>query len=240
MQEKLTQREQEILNMMLNGTALKEIAYTLKIKYPTAAYHQKNMFRKLGVQNNIELLVKYLRESPVSNNIDHNKENPAIGIPADFYRWDTFKDEIGTIINVIVTDDIINGKTFTCTNVFGKMADDKAAYCGIAAYNTETSRSNMIKMSSFSFMALGDGKTYEVMLTTVDTRTKGSDNHYRKQFSTVKGKPTFFRFNVNELARSSRWGAPVPFIQNNIEYFQFQIHCNGYFNLKVWDFRFYL
>ncbi|MCL2213828.1 MAG: LuxR C-terminal-related transcriptional regulator [Treponema sp.] len=55
----LTPREQEIFTMLLKGTSPKEIAYTLKISYETVHHHQKNMYRKLGIQSIQELFAKY-------------------------------------------------------------------------------------------------------------------------------------------------------------------------------------
>ena len=55
----LTPREQEIFTMLLGGTPPKEIAYTLKISYETVHFHQKNLYRKLGIQSIQELFAKY-------------------------------------------------------------------------------------------------------------------------------------------------------------------------------------
>jgi len=55
----LTVREEEILTLLLNGTAPKEIAYTLKISYNTARFHQKNLYRKLGINSIHELFSRY-------------------------------------------------------------------------------------------------------------------------------------------------------------------------------------
>ena len=55
----LTPREQEILNMMLKGVSLKEIAFNLGVSYSTVDFHRKNLYQKFGVQSMQELLVKY-------------------------------------------------------------------------------------------------------------------------------------------------------------------------------------
>ncbi|MCL2184654.1 MAG: helix-turn-helix transcriptional regulator [Treponema sp.] len=57
----LTPREQEIFTLLLKGTPPKEIAYTLKISYETVHHHQKNLYRKLGIQSIQELFAKYSR-----------------------------------------------------------------------------------------------------------------------------------------------------------------------------------
>ena len=56
----LTAREEEIFTMLLSGSAPKEIAYTLKISYDTVNFHQKNLYRKLGIQSRAELFARYL------------------------------------------------------------------------------------------------------------------------------------------------------------------------------------
>jgi len=55
----LTPREQDIFTLLLKGTSPKEIAYTLKIGYETVHHHQKNLYRKLGIQSIQELFAKY-------------------------------------------------------------------------------------------------------------------------------------------------------------------------------------
>jgi len=55
----LTPREEEIFTMLLTGKAPKEIAYILKISYYTVLFHQKNLYRKLGIQSRAELFARY-------------------------------------------------------------------------------------------------------------------------------------------------------------------------------------
>jgi len=55
----LTEREHEVFTMLLEGRAPKEIAFTLKISYPTVNFHIANLYRKLGVQSRAELFGKY-------------------------------------------------------------------------------------------------------------------------------------------------------------------------------------
>ena len=55
----MTSREQNIFNMLLDGTSPKEIAYKLNISYHTVDYHRSKLYRKLGVQNIHELFAKY-------------------------------------------------------------------------------------------------------------------------------------------------------------------------------------
>jgi len=55
----LTEREHEVFTMLLKGKAPKEIAFTLKISYPTVNFHTTNLYRKLGIQSRAELFAKY-------------------------------------------------------------------------------------------------------------------------------------------------------------------------------------
>ena len=56
--EDLTEREEEILKELSNGYSPKEIAETLKISIQTVRTHIKNIYKKLEVNNQIQLLKK--------------------------------------------------------------------------------------------------------------------------------------------------------------------------------------
>ena len=58
---KLTPRELEIARLAGQGLMNKEIAGILKISPQTVGVHKNNLYRKLGVGNNIELL-RYLQK----------------------------------------------------------------------------------------------------------------------------------------------------------------------------------
>ncbi|MCL2196415.1 MAG: helix-turn-helix transcriptional regulator [Treponema sp.] len=55
----LTEREHEVFTMLLKGMAPKEIAFTLKVSYPTVNFHIANLYRKLGIRSRAELFAKY-------------------------------------------------------------------------------------------------------------------------------------------------------------------------------------
>ena len=55
----LTRRELEIFTLLVSGIAPKEIAYKLKISYPTVNFHSNNLYRKLDIQSRAELFAKY-------------------------------------------------------------------------------------------------------------------------------------------------------------------------------------
>jgi len=59
MKENLTDRQQKIFEMLLDGIPPKEIAYNLHISYNTLLFHQKQLYRKLDVHSFHELIAKY-------------------------------------------------------------------------------------------------------------------------------------------------------------------------------------
>ena len=75
MQDKLTSREQEILDMLLKGLTPKEIAFNLNIKYATVDFHRNNLYHKLDVQSIQELFVKY-GKAEQANTAEQNNPQP--------------------------------------------------------------------------------------------------------------------------------------------------------------------
>ena len=58
----LTRREEEIFTMLLSGKVPKEIASVLKVSYETVRFHNKNLYRKLGISNRAELFDRYMTD----------------------------------------------------------------------------------------------------------------------------------------------------------------------------------
>ena len=230
----LTPREYEIFVMLLKGVTPREAANSLNISYNTVLTHQKNIYCKLGVQNINELIIKYSTET-TNKNITY----PARGIAAVVTRWETFIDELGSSVSITTQIEKIKRQYFTCYSIFGTLSTDHHAHTGVLAYPDSSTHESMKTMSSFSFTVLGDGNTYDVMITTSDTRIKGELNHYRKKFVTTKGKTSTFNVNISEMVQSPYFGKQVPFNQQNIECLQFQAFSTGEFNLKVWNIRLY-
>jgi DNA-binding CsgD family transcriptional regulator len=74
MQNSLTSRELEVFNLLLEGNPPKEIAYKLGVTYYTVNFHRNTIYRKLGVRNIQELLVKYKNHQ---NKVYVNNKKPA-------------------------------------------------------------------------------------------------------------------------------------------------------------------
>lgn len=64
----LTERERQVLQMVVDGKSNKEAALALGISPKTVSVHRTNIMTKLGVQNTVEL-------------IRYTSENPLIGLP---------------------------------------------------------------------------------------------------------------------------------------------------------------
>ncbi len=60
-QDKLTPREEEILQCLAKGYVTKEIADKLSVSYDTVRYHLKHIYDKLHVHSRTEAVIKYLR-----------------------------------------------------------------------------------------------------------------------------------------------------------------------------------
>jgi DNA-binding NarL/FixJ family response regulator len=59
-QDKLTERELEILQLLARGYATKEIADKLQVSYDTVRYHLKHIYDKLHVHSRTEAVIRYL------------------------------------------------------------------------------------------------------------------------------------------------------------------------------------
>ena len=53
--QRLSPRERQVMNMILSGRRLKEIAATLNISVKTVTTHRSRLLRKLGVEDNLGL-----------------------------------------------------------------------------------------------------------------------------------------------------------------------------------------
>jgi len=59
--ERLTRREEEVLQLLAEGQAAKEIASKLSISSGTVNNHLKHIYQKLHVRSKLEAVVKYLK-----------------------------------------------------------------------------------------------------------------------------------------------------------------------------------
>lgn len=59
--ERLTIREEEVLHLLAEGYAAKEIAHRLSISSGTVNNHLKHIYQKLHVRSRVEAVIKYLK-----------------------------------------------------------------------------------------------------------------------------------------------------------------------------------
>ena len=52
----LSKREREVVDLLLLGRSMEEIATALEISPRTAKFHQANLLRKLGAESRLDLL----------------------------------------------------------------------------------------------------------------------------------------------------------------------------------------
>ncbi len=64
--DRMTQREREVLRLLMDGQTNRQIAETLGIEPVTVKAHLGRMLRKAGVKNRIELTVKAMADDPGS------------------------------------------------------------------------------------------------------------------------------------------------------------------------------
>lgn len=57
--EVLTPKEKVVFELLIEGLTLRQIAGELSMKYDSVNFHYKNIYRKLGVNSKIELILRY-------------------------------------------------------------------------------------------------------------------------------------------------------------------------------------
>lgn len=62
--QQLTQREREVMDLLVAGKSMKQIASQLKISVPTCSKHRARLQEKLGVENDVELVRLILTGKP--------------------------------------------------------------------------------------------------------------------------------------------------------------------------------
>jgi DNA-binding CsgD family transcriptional regulator len=111
----LTAREQEILNLILDGLSLKEIAGKLGVSYKAVDFHRGNLYRKLGIQSMQELLIIFANKK-ISESIIETESNislPKKFVPAIYKNWSIFKDDTSSLNFSIKSKGIYNSIRFS-------------------------------------------------------------------------------------------------------------------------------
>ncbi len=61
-QQRITMRQREVLQLLAEGLSMKEVAYTLKIRPGTVAFHKYRIMTALGLKTNAELMQYAIKE----------------------------------------------------------------------------------------------------------------------------------------------------------------------------------
>ena len=230
----LTRREQEIFDMLLAGSIPKEIAHSLNISINTFKTHQKNLYQKLSVNTIRELVTMYA----VNGEGAGYKKPQETDKAAVFTRWIVNKDELGSYVNITEQIEHIEKQYFPVIIIAGKVTQAKQSFAGAYTIPAPSTLEDMKKMNRFSLKILGDGNSYAVTIPTTDTRLNAKHNHYRKLITTINGEISDINVDIDELAQVPYWGNQVPFIKDNIEFFQIHAYATSEFKIKIWDIKF--
>jgi hypothetical protein len=170
----------------------------------------------------------------------NNEEVSICGVIASFIRWSPYNDNIGSYCNEVIQKiEEIQGEYFKTYTFSGMLSTKPGSVAGCVCEPDLHTLEVMKKMDSFSFTVLGDGNSYNVAISTKESKTKGENSHFRKIISTKNSEIITYNIDLNELSQDPIYGKPVPFIKNNIESLQFHVLSTAEFNLKVWNINIY-
>ena len=195
----LTDREQDVCKLLLDGKSLKEISGILNLSYHTANFHKKNLYQKFDVHNFNEFYRKYTLAcgdipKPQVLEFPHKKAfqprfiiltaiivavvisvliwNSArkTEIEAVFDFWFALGDNASETIVTRRTEEI-NGAPKTTVTISGTLNDSNVSVSGVYGRpNAETHQAKR-SMKAISFFVLGDGNRYFIALPTQETTT---------------------------------------------------------------------
>jgi len=211
--EQLSEREQEIFTLLLEGKSSKEIANVLKISGGTVNFHRNNIYKKLEIRSINELYLKYLPVNEKLNN-DNNKQSVKYIISAVvvtvliislFFLLlmqnnlnKTSNNAAGKNVvfdfwfalgsarsetNVTRKRELINGKEELVVGISGTLGLNINLAGVYGSPNAETLEL-LRTMKAISFMFQGDGNRYSFSLPTIETQSLPYSG-YDKHWMTV-------------------------------------------------------
>jgi DNA-binding NarL/FixJ family response regulator len=65
-EQQITRRQREVLQLLVEGQSMKEVAYTLNVKPGTVAFHKYRIMETLGLKTNAELVQYAIRQHIIS------------------------------------------------------------------------------------------------------------------------------------------------------------------------------
>jgi len=184
MLEKLSPREREIFDLLLEGVSPKEIAYKLNITHHTIAFHRTKLYNKLGVQSIQELFAKYS---------DQRKTQTGIIIPAfDLGFYPMSDSEMGgnSTSEIFITqeeiDEVVNNSVLNIKTNLVKAENNNNIY--YANIHTQKLNKQLRNANGIRFKARGDGKSWVVEFQTMEFANVKNFVYHVYTFSTIREK----------------------------------------------------
>ena len=191
MTKNLSTREQEILNLLLEGLSPKEIASKLEITYYTVDFHRNKLYKKLNIHSIQELFAKYSKESKT----DHTKTETINGniIPAQdlgFFDLSDAKEGGKSTAEIYVTREEIDGVVIdSVLNIKANLVKrkNKNEYAQAYTYKEDIIQ-RLRQAKGIRFKALGDGKSWFVEFKTIESTPERNNANYMYNFGTISGQ----------------------------------------------------
>jgi DNA-binding CsgD family transcriptional regulator len=243
MQENLTHREKELLNLLLEGVSPKEIAYRLNISNHTVDFHRGNLYRKLGVMNIQELFAKAQGKDIPTTPTDTQRipANIMNLLPYTDAYWTDGKSTVEFSINQETIDGVIIDDVLTIHTTLAKGYWEPSAELQI---KSERVLQQLKKADGIRFKARGDGKNWRVLIHTVESSTMGWFS-YEYIFNTVRNQVILVDIPYASLRQPEKTPEHYrfEFIRENIRRpFIGAITSSqelGSSSIKIWDFEIY-
>jgi DNA-binding CsgD family transcriptional regulator len=264
----LSPREKEVFDLLLDGKAPKTISYDLNIGYETVKYHQKNIYKKLGIQSIQELFVKYKSGyTPPPKRTLPKKLIIAAGVAIiavaatglllyernkNFIPildpWYAISDPNSTS-RIFRADETIEGKIESCVTISGTLYNDEffprinGCYAGkgmpyVGAFGRAYNESLAAIRTMRSLSFKVMGDGNRYYVRLPTFETIETD-HWLYVFPTAKDEITSVHIAIpDDLFRLGWSGRDVKFVQGNVMFIEFQPVDPGDFNIKLWGVRF--
>jgi DNA-binding CsgD family transcriptional regulator len=243
MQEQLTQREQELLNLLLEGVSPKEIAYRLNISTHTVDFHRNNLYRKLGVMSIQELFAKAQRKDIPTTPTDTQKISPNMMylMPWTDADWTDGKSTVEFSINQETIDEVNIDDVLTIHTTLAKGCWEPSAEVQI---KSGQALQQLRRADGIRFKVRGDGKNWRVLVHTVESIAMDWTS-YEYTFSTIRNQTILVDMPYASLRQPERTSEKhrFEFFSENITDFVIgtvvQSQELGSSSIKIWDFEIY-
>jgi DNA-binding CsgD family transcriptional regulator len=249
MQENLTLREQELLNLLLEGVSPKEISYRLHISNHTVDFHRGNLYRKLGINSLQELFSLYSESRLKSSNVEimipaNTQRIPASKMDLLPYTDEDFaggKSTMEVSINQETIDGVIIDEVLTLNATLAKGYGYPFAEAHVRGKYT---LQQLRRADGIRFKAKGDGKKWRTMFHTVESAAANWES-YQYTFDTVRDQTILVDIPYSSL-RQSKMAAEhqrFEFYGTNIKVLAIGVVIRaqelGSFSIKIFDFEIY-